>query len=339
MHTFFLDYGLFLAQAATIVIAIAIVLALVARLAVAARGGRGRAGLELRDLDQELDDAAQVLERATLDRRGRRRSRKRRKAKDKARRAGAGQPRLFVLDFKGDVAASQTAALRHEIDAILQVASPRDEVLLRLESSGGMVHGYGLAASQLRRLREHGIPLTVAVDKVAASGGYMMACVASRIIAAPFAILGSIGVVGQLPNFHRWLQKNDIDMELHTAGEYKRTLTMFGENTDAARAKFLAELEGTHALFKAFVAENRPQVPLAEVANGAHWYGTQALALRLVDALQTSDDYLLQRVADHAAYGIHWRVRHTLWQRLSGSMTSSTRLAATAARLWHGPRN
>ncbi|HEX7381959.1 MAG TPA: protease SohB [Nevskiaceae bacterium] len=339
MHTFLLDYGLFLAQAATIVVAIAIVLALMARLVVAARGSRGREGLEVRDLNRELGDAAESLQEALLDRRGPKRYRRQRKAKDKARRAGADRPRLFVLDFKGDLAASRTAALRHEISAILQVATPQDEVLLRLESSGGMVHGYGLAASQLHRLREHGVPLTVAVDKVAASGGYMMACVANRIIAAPFAVLGSIGVVGQLPNFHRWLQKNDIDMELHTAGEYKRTLTMFGENTEAARTKFLAELEDTHALFKAFVADHRPQVPLNEVATGAHWYGSEALGLRLVDALQTSDDYLLQRGADRGVYGVRWRVRHTLWQRLSGSTAASTSLAAAVARLWRGPRN
>jgi serine protease SohB len=179
------------------------------------------------------------------------------------------------------------------------------------------VHGYGLAASQLLRVKEAGIRLTVSVDKVAASGGYMMACVADTIIAAPFAIVGSIGVVAQLPNFHRLLKKNDIDFELHTAGEYKRTLTVFGENTDKAREKFQADIDDVHDLFKQFVAENRSTVSIDEVSTGEYWFGQRALEKRLVDRLCTSDSYLMEKSCDHDIVEVRYRARRS-WQEKLG---------------------
>lgn len=332
-----LDYGLFLAETVTVIVAFVIGIVTLAHGVAAARAGHNHEHIEVRNVNQRLRDMADALMAEMLDEGAFKRRAKQERAEDKARRkARKGQParpRLFVLDFDGDLAASQTAALRQEISAILQVAESRDEVLLRLESPGGLVNGYGLAASELRRVREHEIKLTVAVDKVAASGGYMMACVADRILAAPFAVLGSIGVVAQLPNFHRLLKKNDIDIELHTAGEYKRTLTMLGENTEAARAKFLAELEDTHALFKSFVSDNRPQVAIAEVATGEHWYGARALALKLVDQIKTSDDYLLERVTDHDVYTVAYKMQQSLRDRLLGSLTRAfTRALARVAQ-------
>jgi len=224
--------------------------------------------------------------------------------------------RIFVLDFHGDLQASAAAALREEISALLQIADPRDEIVLRLESSGGMVHAYGLAASQLQRLRDRGLALTVCVDKVAASGGYMMACVAQRIVAAPFAIVGSIGVVAQLPNLHRLLQRHDVDIELHTAGTFKRTLTMLGENTPEGREKFRQELNETHDLFKQFVRQHRNRLDIERVATGEHWYGTQALELRLVDELATSDDYLLRLLDQAQIYRLRYRTPRPLSRRL-----------------------
>lgn len=224
--------------------------------------------------------------------------------------------RIFVLDFHGDLQASGTAALREEISALLQIADNRDEVVLRLESSGGMVHAYGLAASQLQRLRDRGLTLTVCVDKVAASGGYMMACVGQRIVAAPFAIIGSIGVVAQIPNLHRLLQRRDVDIELHTAGPYKRTLTLLGENTPEGREKFRQELEETHALFKQFVRQHRNRLDIEQVATGEHWYGTQALEMRLVDELGTSDDYLLRFLNQAQIYRLCYRLPRPMSRRL-----------------------
>lgn len=226
--------------------------------------------------------------------------------------------RIFVLDFHGDLQASATTALREEISALLQIANNRDEVVLRLESSGGMVHAYGLAASQLQRLRDRGLTLTVCVDKVAASGGYMMACVGQRIVAAPFAIIGSIGVVAQLPNLHRLLQRRDVDIELHTAGAFKRTLTLLGENTPEGREKFRQELDETHALFKQFVRQHRNRLDIDRVATGEHWYGTQALELRLVDEISTSDDYLLRLLDQAQLYRLRYRVPRPLSRRLMG---------------------
>ena len=226
------------------------------------------------------------------------------------------RPRLFVLDFEGDIQASQVEQLREEISAILPVAREADEVLVRLESGGGAVHGYGLAASQLVRLTDAGIRLTVAVDKVAASGGYMMACVADHIIAAPFAIIGSIGVVAQLPNFHRLLKKNDIDFEMHTAGEYKRTLTLFGENTDKAREKFQADIDDVHVMFKDFVSTSRPAVLIDEVSTGEYWFGQRALEKNLVDQLCTSDAFLLQRLESTDLIEVRFRAKRTWQERL-----------------------
>jgi len=326
------DYGLFLAETLTLCVAVVVVVGLLLRGLRGVREQRGREHLEVRHLNQRLRDLADALHSEMLDADALKRHDKQRRQEDKARararRDEPPAPRLFVLDFEGDLEASQTAALREEISAILQVAQPQDEVLIRLESAGGLVHGYGLAASELRRLRERGLKLTAAVDKVAASGGYLMACVADQIIAAPFAVLGSIGVVAQLPNFHRWLQKNDIDVELHTAGEFKRTLTLFGENSEAARSKFVAELEDTHALFKSFVADNRPQVAIAQVATGEHWYGTRALAMKLVDQLKTSDDYLLERAREREVYEVRYRQPRRLRDRLMGELTKLTARSA-----------
>lgn len=226
------------------------------------------------------------------------------------------KPSLYVLHFKGDISASETAALREEISAIVQVAKPNDEVLLCLESPGGVVHGYGLAASQLMRLKQHNIKLTVAVDKVAASGGYMMACVADKIVSAPFAIIGSIGVVAQIPNIHRLLKKHDVDVDVMIAGEYKRTVTMLGENTEKGKQKFQQELEETHQLFKQFVSQNRPHLDVEQVATGEHWFGQQALNLNLVDEIMTSDDLLLQAMKEKQLIGVKYVVKKSLLQKV-----------------------
>ncbi len=324
MHQFFLEYGLFLAKTVTWVAALIVVGVAAAGIVRAARQEGGER-LEVKNINRRLSQLAEILNQEILGPDQLKREHKRLKREQKARakalkQGGPARPRLFVLDFHGDLEASRVSALREEISALLQVARPQDSVLLRLESPGGVVHGYGLAASQLSRIRERGLHLTVAVDKVAASGGYLMACVAQEIIAAPFAILGSIGVVAQIPNFNRLLREKHIDFELHTAGEYKRTLTLFGENTDAGRAKFQEELDQTHTLFKSFVAANRPQLSLERVATGEHWYGTQALELKLIDAIRTSDDWLLEKVKEADAYELHYRVRRSLRDQLMGNM-------------------
>lgn len=335
VYQFLLEYGLFLAKTVTWIAALGTLAAFVAGLVRTARE-EGRERLEIKNINQRLRHLADLLNHQLLSARDLKAEHKQRDRDDRARRksekSGAPRrPRVFVLDFHGDLEATRVTALREEISALLQVARPDDEVLLRLESPGGVVHGYGLAASQLRRVRDRGLRLTAAVDKLAASGGYLMACVAGRIIAAPFAIIGSIGVVGQLPNFNRLLREHHIDYELHTAGEYKRTLTLFGENSEAARAKFRDELEQTHGLFKAFVAENRPQLALERVATGEHWYGTQALPLGLIDEVRTSDDYLLERVRTADVFELHYRTRRNLREQLIGGLA---RLQPASWKSW-----
>lgn len=320
MIDFLLEYGLFLAKSATIVAAILVVLA---ALFGAVREARHQAPerLEVEPLNERFERMRDTLEEELLDEAALKSlEKRRRKAKKGERKNAAVRPRLYVLDFDGDIEASAVSQLREEITALLQVLQKGDEVLLRLESEGGLVHGYGLAASQLKRLRDRQFKLTVAVDKVAASGGYLMACVADNILAAPFAILGSIGVVAQIPNVHRLLKKHDVDIELHTAGAHKRTLTMLGENTDAGREKFREALEDTHKLFKQFVIEHRPQVAIDKVATGEHWFGTRALSIKLADDLKTSDDYLLDRASTADLYAVRYRRKKPLAERLHFSL-------------------
>ncbi|MBT4838630.1 MAG: protease SohB [Methylococcales bacterium] len=244
---------------------------------------------------------------------------KQQKLKDKEKESN--KNRLFVIDFDGDIKASEVNCLREAVTAILTVATKDDQVLLRLESGGGVVHGYGLAASQLARLKSQQILLTIAVDKVAASGGYMMAAVADKIIAAPFAILGSIGVLAQIPNFHKLLKKYNIDYEQHTAGEYKRTLTLFGENDDKAREKLQEELEETHTLFKSFLLEHRPALDMEKVATGEHWYGTNALELSLIDEIKTSDDFIMSACDESDVFEVSV-VQHKHWyDKFSDNLT------------------
>ena len=290
---FFGEYGLFLAKTFTLVMAVLAIVGGVVRLT---RSGsatdeeRGR--LRIRSLNGAYARMATDLKAATLPEKTFKQAQKAQRARDKQSKKTS-RRRVFVLDFHGDLRAAAVSTLREEITAVLTVAQSDDEVVLRLESAGGLVHSYGLAAAQLLRLRPRQIPLTVAVDKVAASGGYLMACVADRILAAPFAVVGSIGVIAQLPNFNRLLKQNAVDFEQFMAGEFKRTVTVFGENTEQGRRKFQEEIEDTHALFKDFVHTYRPNMVLEQVATGEHWYGTRALENRLIDELRTSDDYLL----------------------------------------------
>ena len=314
------DYSLFLIKLLSIALVLLFVFATV--ISLLRRQQPGEPGhLQVRRLNTRLRELQETMEHQLLDQRSAKARHKQRQREEKQRRKGRTKPRprAYVLDFEGDLRASQLNSLRQEITAIISVAERGEEVILRLESPGGMVHSYGLAASQLVRLREHGLHLTVAVDKVAASGGYMMACVGERILAAPFAILGSIGVVAQIPNFRRLLQRHHIDFEQHTAGEYKRTLTMFGHNTDTARRKFREDLDDTHQLFKDFVGQYRPELDLDKVATGEYWFGTRAHALGLSDEISTSDEYLLKLSQDHDVYELKYRLKPPLAERLAGS--------------------
>lgn len=311
-----LEYLLFLAKTLTVVVAIITVILAFLSLS---RRQREAEGLKVTNLNTRLRRAADQVRLALLPKAERKRLVKQRKKESKASKSEQ-RKRIFVIDFRGDIRASATSSLREEVSALLNVAEPSDEVLVRLENTGGLVHEHGFAASQLVRIRERGIPLTVAVDKVAASGGYLMACVADRIVAAPFAIVGSIGVLAQVPNFRRLLDERGIAVEQVKAGRYKRTVSMFGDVTDEDREKLREELEEVHELFQAMVAKYRPQLDLERVATGEYWYGSRALELELVDALGTSDDWLAQHVGEAEVWKLEWRGRKRLMDKLAASM-------------------
>jgi serine protease SohB len=332
---FLTEYGLFLAKIVTFVIAAVVVISVVVSAAQKDRGDQdGEGELKIRKLNEKYRKLREAIEARLMSDQQRKVFEKARKKKEKLEKKASkkkkeesdedsSRGRVFVLDFDGDIKASDTDPLRRAITAVLSVADPeRDEVVIRLESGGGLVHSYGLAAAQLDRIRSKGVRLTACVDKVAASGGYMMACVADRIVASPFAILGSIGVVAQLPNFHRFLKKNDVDFEVLTAGEHKRTLTIFGENTDKGRQKFLEDLEDTHGLFKEYVSERRPDLDIAAVANGDIWFGKRALDVKLIDEIKTSDEYLIEACDRADVVSVSYQRKRSLPEKL-GLATSA----------------
>lgn len=321
MFNFSSLYMLFFAKTATIVIAILVVVAGIISLATKGKS-KLREKIVIMKLNDKYKSMREALNFETLSKEDLKKLTKKEKKEEKLKQKKPdpkAQHRIFVLEFEGDIKASAVSNLREEITAILTVATPRDEVLVKIESPGGMVHSYGLAASQLKRIRERNIPLIASVDKVAASGGYMMACVADRIIAAPFAILGSIGVIAQLPNFYKLLKKHDIDFEQITAGQYKRTLSLFGENTTEGRNKLRDEVEETHKLFKEFVAIHRPIVDIESLATGETWYGTRAKELRLVDELITSDDYLLNAANKANLFKVNYIFKKSIAEKITGT--------------------
>ena len=320
MIEFFFDYGLFLAKLGTVAVAIVVVVGVIVALT---KRGAHQEGLLVEHLNKRLEGLGDTVRLAVQGKDQFKQTFKERKkeAKELAKK-GSQRRRVYVIDFKGDIRATATTSLREEVSAVLAVASEDDQVLVRLENSGGTVHEHGLAASQLLRIKEKNIPLIISVDKVAASGGYLMACVASRIIAAPFAIVGSIGVIAQLPNFNRFLEDKGVDFEQITAGRYKRTVTMFGKNTDEDRGKLKEEIEDVHELFKMQILGHRPQIDIERIATGEHWYGTRALELGLIDEIRTSDDFLSEAATECDLYGVTFKRKKSLSERLLGGAES-----------------
>ena len=316
MMEFVSNYGLFLAKAVTILIFIWVVLSLIASLA---HKPQEIDQVEIKNLNKKFDNLKLLMQKSLLSKKDAKHLVKENKKALKKKKHIEDRQRVFVLNFVGNIKASAVKHLRKEITALLSVATPQDEVVVCLENAGGMVHEHGFASSQLERIKQRNIPLTVAVDKVAASGGYMMACVADKIIAAPFSIIGSIGVIAQIPNFNRLLEKHGVDYEQIKAGELKRTLTMFGKNTDEDRERFTEQMEDTHELFKEFVKDNRQQVNIQEIATGEHWLGKRALELKLVDELMTSDDYLLLKSETADVYEITHVAPKSITEKIKGN--------------------
>ena len=330
---YLIEYGIFTLEAITIAVVILLVLAGIIAIISAAKNTASSFAdgkINIKKLNEKYSNFKDSFVEETFSDKDKKKylaeqkKQDKKSAKNKKSDSDTKQPRVFVLNYIGDVNAKANSNLREEVSAILQVASAGDEVLVKLESPGGVVHGYGLAASQLQRLKsKEGLTTTIAIDLVAASGGYMMAVVSDKIIAAPFAIVGSIGVVGQLPNFNKVLKKAGIDYEMHTAGEFKRSLTFFGENTEADRQKFQEDIDNIHQLFKKHISTNRPQIDIDTVANGDTWYGQEAADNHLVDSIETSDDYILQKIADeHLVLEVSYKVKESLQQKLLQSASA-----------------
>lgn len=315
------DLLTFVLKAAIIVFAVMLIVGVVAQAAQRQKSRKGE--LVVDRLSDDLRDGVHRLKLDLLDKKHRKKAQKELKKKQKSAQKEEARKRLFVIDFKGSMDAHEVDSLRREVNAIVAVAEPGEQVLVRLESPGGVVHGYGLGASQLQRLRDAKLELIVSVDKVAASGGYMMAAVANHIQAAPFAIIGSIGVLAQMPNFHRWLKKHDVDFEQVTAGEYKRTLTMFGENTEEGRRKFKQDMENIHEQFKAHIKQFRPELDLDKVATGEYWTAQEALQYGLVDSLTTSDAWLLERRDSHDMFLVRYVVKKNIGERVGRNVSAA----------------
>lgn len=318
MTSALIDLGLFTAK--SMILVFFILLILIAFFMLLAKSKEKQTGkLTIKNLNEQYEETKQAILQETLTKKELKQYLKDKKEKEKEKQKENQHKKIYVLNFNGDIKATAVSALSEEITAILNVAKPHDEVVLRLESPGGVVHGYGLAASQLLRLRDKNIHLTIAIDKIAASGGYMMACVANQIIAAPFAIIGSIGVIIQLPNFNRVLKDKHIDFEQHTAGNFKRTITVFGENTEEGRNKLKSELEEIHHQFKDLIVKHRTKVDIEKIATGEHWLGEQALKLNLVDHIQTSDDYLLAHSHTATLFEVSYQTKKPFLARLTST--------------------
>jgi serine protease SohB len=333
---FWLDIADFALKAAMIVVALGALVAFVALIAARMRGGEPEGPrLTVRSLDARYDAMADAINASVLDKKALKALAKTRRQQAKAaEKSGTrtAQKRVFVLDFKGDLSARAVRRLAAEIDAVLAVARPEtDEVVLKVDSPGGTVTGYGLAAAEVMRLTGRKVKVTACVDQVAASGGYLMACAADRIVAAPFALVGSIGVVAQIPNLHRLLKRNDIDYEEITAGEYKRSVSMLGEITPQGREHFRGKLDATHEAFKRFVQERRPGLDITKVGDGDVWLASEALSLGLVDALATSDELLFAARGEARLYEISVAQRKTLAQQLFGGFGAEARAALESA--------
>ncbi|HFU4203142.1 TPA: protease SohB [Streptococcus suis] len=318
-ETIFIEYGVFFLKIATVLFAILLILVASSK----THSKKIEGEVTITNLSKKLLDQQHQFEKEILSSRTFKKLQEERKLEVVAQETDSNPKRLFVVDFEGDTLAKQVDDLREEITAILTLANTDDEVLVRLESPGGSVYGYGLGASQLLRIKDRQIPLTISVDKVAASGGYMMACVADKIIAAPFALVGSIGVVAEIPNIHRLLKKHEIDVDVMTAGKYKRTLTVMGENTPEGREKFQEELNDVHTLFKDFVQENRPILDIEQVSTGETWYGTSAKNVHLVDEIATSDDLILSQIQEKQVLLVKYEEKKSLVNRIGIQLETS----------------
>ena len=362
MLDFLYEYGLFLAKVVTFCVAAIVVIGFLVMAGQNRRQLSKSGHIEVRNLNEEFEDMTDTLDHAMMDKFQFKQLRKSQEKADKLQtkqdkadakkqakqikaegssvtsedEVPAAKKRTFVLDFDGDVKASAVEFLRHEISAIISVAKVTDEIIMRLDSSGGMVHTYGLAASQLGRINTANIPLTICVDQIAASGGYMMACMANHITAAPFALVGSIGVVAEVPNVHRLLKKHSIDVEVLTAGEHKRSLTVIGENTRKGRDKFVEDLQQTHGLFKSWVKQQRPHLDIDKVANGDVWYGQQAIDMGLVDAVGTSDEVLQEAVKQSDVLLIEYVAKKTIGEKFG--IAAATSLTLFTNRIWSKAR-
>ena len=319
MLEIFLEYGLFLLKVITVLISVIVLISFVA----ASKKSNTSEGLEIENLNEKYKGLSDSLNKAVMEKDEWKKKQKSEKAiAKKNKKKKTRKPKAYILDFIGDIKASAVPSLREEVTAILDIAKRNDQIVLRLDNHGGVVHEHGLAASQLARIRQKKIHLTVVVDKVAASGGYLMASVANKIYAAPFAILGSIGVIAQLPNFNRLLDNYGVDFEQITAGQYKRNVTMFGKNTDEDREKLKDQLEEIHELFKSSVNEYRPQLDLERVATGEHWYGSKALDLGLIDEIKTSDELLIEMAKKYEIFSVKLKVKKPLKKRLLSNIDS-----------------
>lgn len=328
-----LDYAVFLAKTVTLFLAALFLIGGIASIATRHRQAKPQGYIEVQKLNSVFKNYEMVMHEAMLppadfkqylkqqdnvDKEADKKAAAEKKSfsKDQDAKPHPSRKRLFYLEFKGDIQASSVAGLCQEVSAVLVSANQQDEILMSIESGGGTVSGYGFGASQLQRIRDKGLHLTVAVDKVAASGGYLMACIANKIIASPFALVGSIGVMAQIPNFHRLLKKHDVDMDVFTAGEFKRTVTLFGENTDVAKAKFQQELESVHDQFKAAVLQYRPDLDIARASTGETWLAEEAKGIGLVDELSTSDAYLMDACKSADVFKVKWVSKRTPLEKI-----------------------
>jgi serine protease SohB len=210
-------------------------------------------------------------------------------------------------------------------------------VALSINSPGGSPVQSHLIFRRIRELAdEHKRPVIAFIEDAGASGGYMIACAGDEVIADPYSIVGSIGVVGGSFGFDKLIAKIGVERRLYTSGEHKAMLDPFlPENPDdVERLKKLQR--HIHEDFIALVKSRRGaklQGPENDLFSGEYWTGKKAMELGLVDAIGDLRGTLRERFGDKVVTPLITAERGFLGRRILGVAGSDAMQAAVGLGL------
>ncbi len=198
---------------------------------------------------------------------------------------------IAIVEVKGPIFDSE--AINEKLEKFRKAPSVK-AVVLRVDSPGGAVGPSQEIYSEVKRLAAEK-KVVVSMGAVAASGGYYLSIPATKILANPGTLTGSIGVLIEHIEVDELLKWAKISAETITAGEMKDAGSLFRKMKPEERAYFDEILKNMHQQFRLALSEGR-KIPMDEVekiADGRVYTGEQALALKLVDQLGDLQDAIL----------------------------------------------